>query len=361
MFPLKSDIYGRRADFIILTCFTAYIAGIRILSWQEPGRGGKETHGSDPPMKRKAVQHGPSTLIVSLPTKWVVKNNIARGAELDVVEKGNELVISAQPVPREKKIEVDISGLDRSMLIYTVRALYRQGYDEILLRFNSPVVVHARTGEKTTVLSLVHQEINRLIGFEVMEEHEDSCLITDLEEVSLKDFDQVLRRILLLLVDLTKDLLERLRAGDAELLGIVEEKHDTITKFISYCLRLLNKRSHPRPEHTPYYFHIIALLDRITDIIKFSARDLRTYGKKPGNELLGIVAIIAEQVEQYSKLFYAFENSRITTMNEQRYKAEQLLRRIKSAPSAEMIAAASLFQILETATHLIEARTALEY
>ena len=35
-------------------------------------------------MKRKVVQHGPSSLIVSLPNEWIKKNKIKKGDNLDV-------------------------------------------------------------------------------------------------------------------------------------------------------------------------------------------------------------------------------------------------------------------------------------
>ena len=33
-------------------------------------------------MQRKVIQQGPSTLMVSLPSKWVKENNIKKGEEL---------------------------------------------------------------------------------------------------------------------------------------------------------------------------------------------------------------------------------------------------------------------------------------
>ena len=45
-------------------------------------------------MKRKIVQHGQSTLTLSLPSKWVKKNNIKKGQLLDVNVSEKGLLIS---------------------------------------------------------------------------------------------------------------------------------------------------------------------------------------------------------------------------------------------------------------------------
>ncbi len=44
-------------------------------------------------MKRKVSLHGPSTLTVSLPSKWVKKYCIKKGDELDIEEKNSTLII----------------------------------------------------------------------------------------------------------------------------------------------------------------------------------------------------------------------------------------------------------------------------
>ena len=43
-------------------------------------------------MIRKVIQQGPGTLMVSLPSKWVKKNGIEKGQDINVMMKGNMLV-----------------------------------------------------------------------------------------------------------------------------------------------------------------------------------------------------------------------------------------------------------------------------
>ena len=53
-------------------------------------------------MKRKAIQLASQTIVVSLPAKWVRQQGIKKGDEIDVEERGKELVIGNK-MPNKKK------------------------------------------------------------------------------------------------------------------------------------------------------------------------------------------------------------------------------------------------------------------
>jgi len=313
-------------------------------------------------LKRKVIKHGPSTYIISLPVEWVKKHNITKGAELEVNEEGKNIIVSSENEEKPLEITVDITGLDRTSIMYIIRSFYRLGYDTINVIFNKPTTIYQRNNKTLNTLSVIHTEVNRLIGYEIIQEGEKSCTIKDLQGTSEKDFETILRRIFLLIVDTSRDLIEGIKNNDKSLLETIENKHDTITKFVSYCLRLLNKKSFIIQRKASYYYHIIALLDRITDVIKYSAREIIAYNKKLNTQIIGIIEIIVKDKYNYYQLFYDYNNNKITEINTNRYKAEKELKKIpESVKTAEIIIANSMFQILETLLDLVEARTALEY
>ncbi|MBI2136461.1 AbrB/MazE/SpoVT family DNA-binding domain-containing protein, partial [Candidatus Woesearchaeota archaeon] len=47
-------------------------------------------------MKRKLVQHGNTSLTVSLPKKWTDKFNLKKGDEIEIVEKDDKLFLYLQ-------------------------------------------------------------------------------------------------------------------------------------------------------------------------------------------------------------------------------------------------------------------------
>lgn len=310
-------------------------------------------------MKRRVVKHGPSTFIISLPLKWVKHYGVQRGDELEVLEEDNTLIISTEMKDRLMEIEHDISGLDRTSIMYTIRSFYRLGYDSVRLTFKNPTTIYQRKNKDINVLSVIHQEVNRLVGYEIMHENENFCEIKDLQDSSIKDFDQVLRRIFLLLSTTSKDFIKGAEEKNDSLLETIDEKHDTITKFVSYCLRLLNKKNHPNPKKTNYYYHVIAVLDRITDVIKYASRDIKEMPRL-SKEVIGILKRIDHDLDLFHKLFYKFDNSKVTSINNTRYELEIKLREL-DVSNRELIMVTSAFNILELLLDLIEARTALEF
>ena len=55
------------------------------------------------PITRKVIQHGPTTLVVSLPSMWTKKNSIVKGQEVLVYEDENKLIITNSSIKKFKQ------------------------------------------------------------------------------------------------------------------------------------------------------------------------------------------------------------------------------------------------------------------
>jgi hypothetical protein len=226
-------------------------------------------------MNRKVVKQGNNMMTLTLPRSWVVLNNIQPGQNLEVNCDRNSLNIVANPSKDDKKIEIDISGYDRTTILFVIRAAYRKGYDEVYLKFDNQSVVRFRNGKKYNVMTVINYEVGNLIGYEVINFSKNSCLIRDVSQITDKDFDLMLRRVFLLIKQSLEDYVEGISSGDFELLGTMEGKHDSITKFVSYCMRILSKSlSQRRFENTVELYRCLGIADDIADTVKYSAREI---------------------------------------------------------------------------------------
>src|SRR3989344_6975262 len=201
-------------------------------------------------MKRSVIQIANSTQLISLPRKWSQKYNIKKGDELEIEEQGNKLNITTEKPQDTGSIEIDITDLDRDSFMFLIRVLYIRGYDEIKITFNNPVVSHHRLGKKVKVISEIHTEVNRLTGIEVVQQRENFCVLKVLSESSIKDFDLILRRIFLLVMDASNVLVKGATKSEKHLVESIEDAHNTITKFVANALRLLNKVGYPDDKNT---------------------------------------------------------------------------------------------------------------
>jgi len=270
-------------------------------------------------MKRKVIQIANSTQLVSLPRKWAIKYEIKKGDELDLQIQGNKLIVKPDgEISNLKTVDLDITSLDRSSVMHAIRSFYRLGYDEIKVTFNKPTTTHFRLNIPLNFISVIHQEVNRLVGVEIIQQKDNFCLIKDISKSSIKEFDGILRRIFLLLSDASKDLLNIAKNNDYVLAETIEQKHDTITKFASYCLRLLNRYGYHESNKTAPLYHIIASLDKIIDIIKYVSRDVLKYKPKLTEENIKILTQIDAGINYYYNLFYKFDMKNIIKFMEYR-------------------------------------------
>jgi len=313
-------------------------------------------------IKRKVIQIANSTQLVSLPRKWSQRYGINKGDELEVEEDGNKIFISTESVQESGNIEVDITGLDRDSFMFLIRILYVRGYDEIKLIFNNPIVHHYRLGKKVKVISAIHAEVNRLTGIEVIQQRENFCILKILSESSIKDFDLILRRIFLLISDASNDLIKGAGKGDKYLVESMEEKHNTITKFMSSALRLLNKVGHPNHKNTSLYYHIIESLDNVNDILKESARDIVNFKIKISKNSEKILFRINESLAEFNKFFYKFDFKLVEKLSSERYKIMVEIRgALKKLSKDEILLLMNMERVQEEILDLKVARMALQY
>lgn len=312
--------------------------------------------------QRKLIQHGASSLTAALPLKWLKQRNLKKGDTIFIEEEGNQLIISTKESKKMGRISVDVSKLDRTSTLLYVQSLYRFGYDEVEIKFDKLTTIHHRTGKQTTYSSIIHFIISRCIGFEIIEQSEKRILIKHIIKEEQEDFKAILRRIFLLMIDTAESLLEGIKKNDADLLATIEDKHNNVNTFVSYCLRLLNKYGHPDVKQTCFYYHIIATIDKIMDILKYKARDAINHKKKFSRETTAIWEDINKSIRQYYKLFYNFDLNIINQMEKNRYHVRNLLEsKAKKIPAEELLYLTSMEQILETTLDLVDARMGLEY
>ena len=312
---------------------------------------------------RKLINFGKTSYVVSIPKDWIKKNNLKKGDVLGLEE--NEGTLSLTPNVKDiedkpKSIELDITGIDRTSIIYVIRSAYKLGYDEIKLIFKRPLAMHYRFNKEVKVISVVHEEVNRLVGIEVIQQKEDFCLIKDLSHPSPREFDNILRKVFLVLNDVTNDVIEAVEKNNSILLETVEEKHDSVTKFISYCLRLLNKRN--KGGKDLLYYHILSNLDKIMDVIKYCARDIIKIGNNLKKDSIEIFKKIQFAINNYYDLFYNFEYNKVSRLYENR---DNVIRDIvklasKKHPRREMIVLEKASSILELITDISETRMGIE-
>ncbi len=251
-------------------------------------------------MKRKVILHGPSTLTVSLPFKWAGQHNIGKGDELNVEPEGSMLkVYPGDEKAATKKRKVDFSRLDLQSMRIILTVLHKSGYDELEITFKDPEAVRA-----------LQERINsRLIGYEIIEQRKNTCVVKNVAGDHLSEADALLRRSFLVMLSMADNSLADLKAGSYAKLPELLVLEETNNKLVNYCQRLLNKKPF-KDEKTVYSYMIVWAVENLCDEIRDFIKKIIENNIRPSPQILGIYEHAVGLMKDYYELCYGYSDER---------------------------------------------------
>ncbi len=254
-------------------------------------------------MKRKVIQLAGKTLVVSLPIEWAKKYNVKKGDEINILDEKNKLVITPETTRQEtKKIVFDVSKVgyfDRNYISY----LYQIGYDEIEIVFNNPSDIH-----------VMKEQLPQLLGFEIISQGKNGCTIKSISEPLSDEFDNILRRTFLLLLELSSSAIEAIKKVDVEALKHAIDLEETNNKFTDFLKRIINKGGYKDYKNTTFMYSIVRDLEKIADYYKYIYKIIKEEKKKVllSNETLALFEDIDKYLRLFYELFYKFDKEKAT-------------------------------------------------
>ena len=238
-------------------------------------------------MLRKVIQISDKTLVLSLPAEWTKKYNISKGDSLEVQERDSFLITSSSENLSPSKVSIDISGISPKAIKRVLGGAFKSGYDEIELRVSSKEDIDAV--KKTLSISIK--------TFEILGQTDTSLILKNLAEIRYDEFDQMLRRIFLLLL---KSMQDTVSANSQDDLDAIIETDLEINNCADYCRRILNKKGYAVFAKTPAVYYIVEQLEKIGDLI-------RDFAKENNKKDFKIYSEVAQFLRDFYELYYTFE------------------------------------------------------
>jgi len=304
-------------------------------------------------LNRKVFKNGPS-FVITLPTQWVKEYGISEGTEVNVNASGNTLSINSNLTKELDTVVIDTLGIDRTFLRCSIRNAYKRGYKSIKVNYDQSTLTHYRLNQEVSIPKIIKQEIESLIGFEIVEQNNNSTLIQGFTEEKREDFDIFLRKIFLKLIQRSEDL----KNINKQILEEWETSPWIIKKFISYCTRILNTKGH---KDSVQYFHLLSSLDIILTIIHFTGRYVKEQKITYSDQTKEIITDIINIFNLFYDFFYNYSNEKIVEISLARNKLEEkILKTSPTLPTKEVIFIEKFYQSVEIFYRLIETRMDLE-
>ncbi len=247
-------------------------------------------------MKRKLIQHGLSSLTVSLPRKWVKEKNLKKGEEIEVEEKDRQLIISVKKHHEQKKIEIDISNA-RPMTRKMIGAAYKAGYDEVRINFSY-------YDELKEITELVREQFS---GFEIVDQAKNSVIIKSISQTNFEEFGSVLKRFFFVLNNMASEFNEAIGKDDFEWMKNITLLKIESDKFADYCRRGINLGSEIDCKRIAPLYTIIEQLEKVADRYRDLCVHISANKIKVDNKIKLFLRKLLEFQKQFYELFYDFK------------------------------------------------------
>jgi len=277
-------------------------------------------------MKRKIIKQGHNTHTITLPSNWIKKLNLKAGNEIDLIDRGNTLIVNGIQNSEEKSAVIDIRDFTIPLIWRYFQSVYRAGYDEIKVIFDpskkkyedafhyyTTQFEYSKLGEKIPpkpAIAMIQEVVDRFIGIEVIESGEGYCIVKEMGEASKKEFDNSLRRIFLVIFQLFDRIIEAIENNQIQDSSLCKEIHTidlNVDKFVDYCGRILNKVIDSYPEEKKsLMFSTLFILELVGDEFKYIGKHL-AFSKKSVRDILKFAILVKEHLGLYYDLFYKFD------------------------------------------------------
>jgi phosphate uptake regulator len=293
-------------------------------------------------MKRKVSRMGPSSLVVSLPSKWAKKQGLKKGDEIDVEEKETGLLLTTKGAQVAEKTKLQLKSSEPFKKRYILN-LYRAGVDEIEV-----------TSEEPLPFSEIQEALNDSLGFEIVDQGQKFCLIKSVSSSLDTEFDVILRRVFLLNLTMGKDIVDALRSKQPERLAEISNMEHTIDKFVNFCVRILTKYGYKSKQNELRINNYVMALEQIGDMQHDLCDLLRQKKATVAKELIQFMQRMNILFEEIYHLFYKFEKNKVAEVKRERQKLYQEMAQLTRNKATVQSEALLLLAVMLNLLHHME-------
>lgn len=245
-------------------------------------------------MRRKIMLHGPSSLTISLPAKWVKEKNLKKGDEIDLIEEDKGLLVSPVLRNREiKKINLKLAGMDSETQRDVLLALHKKGYDEIKLSYEDP-----RTAKD------IHSMLNELnLGFEIIRQGSNSLVIGNVSNPESEQFDNLFRRVFRIVVEYKRKI-QAVVERKEEITESCFSHRTSINRITKLCRRIIIKENKAL---SSFIFSFLDDFERIAYALSLLEEELKENRQPPSVKFAKAFEDAAGLLTGTYDLYYDFD------------------------------------------------------
>jgi len=151
---------------------------------------------------RKLIEFGKGSYIVSIPKRWIKKQNLKKGALLLIETKEDSVIIRTKPENKEKiirKATIITANMDPIEIKNRITSEYINGVNNLTIILD---------GKKNKYL-IIEKVIQELIAFEIMDQTQTQIVVKDFLNVENIDVETPINKIDMILRTMFQDSIEK--------------------------------------------------------------------------------------------------------------------------------------------------------
>ncbi len=247
-------------------------------------------------MERTVSQIGPSTLMVSLPSKWARAVGIKKGDLLQVEEQGKKICFTAGRGTAKRETHITINKQEEFRKY--VNALYQEGYDIIEI-----------SSKETLNPAVLMKDMEMLTGFELIKHAPTVCTITSFIKETPEEIDAVIKKLTLLNLLMAQSITHALEENQEKMpVDEMMAMESSNNKLAMLCKRMLAKGGYIHQEKTGDVYIIVSYLENIADELREICKALKEKGTKADNKILAINKQLIDLLERVYLSHKSFNN-----------------------------------------------------
>ena len=274
---------------------------------------------------RKLQKTGGSTLIVSLPKKWITENKLKAGAEVRLTEQPNStIIIDHNQTNLRKKISVVKCNDEESQHLFRdLIGVYLAGGTEIKVTGNPRLTVKER---KT-----IRKFSASVIGLEIIEEEATQAILTDMSNPGALPFRTAIKRLYKIVSAMYNDSILILEGSEDLAADVVDrdKEADKLQWFIErqFNMMLENSNLSRQLEASAFegvvYSNVARYLERIADHACRLAEIGYVAGLIPGRKMLPLAKDAGDIMKEAMKSFINSDPRKATVIIDKGKKTMQ--------------------------------------
>jgi len=243
--------------------------------------------------KRKIVKTGQNTLIISLPSEWIRKNQLERGQFLEIEENGD--VLKIYPTEKAKRcLKISLSDEGYWYVNRILRKIYAAGYDVAEINYSNE-----------SQIEFIRKSVNFLDGFEIVKSEKGTCILKNILAPEKLDYKELMENVMWLIRSQLELFKNVVTGGDKKDLKEISGIQSTIVKLAHLGRRILNLQCKQDVAILKDSFLLFTDLLYLSSYLGYAAQILEKKNKELSSEEKNLVV---ETLSLYEDLLYAYRN-----------------------------------------------------